>query len=262
MGSARTWRRPLARPVWPQWAALRGPRPAGSPPAPVRADQWMRCRWRGRSDSAGIYREHSGSPRWMWPGPSGSFPPGTVGPWTRRRRWAGRDPAYTESVALPPTGCRGQRPKLHTYAKWPRCSAMLRRRRPPQLRTEPRHRGAVRPSLRRSLQPRGLPRCRRAREKRLPQAPARTHPGVRPGVRVAPRWRPPWRRPPPVADGLRSRARGRRPRRGRRGTGLVGSSAIGAPRDVTSCPLHRGPPPQQRGSTARRARNPTPVVRT
>jgi len=103
-----------------------------------------------------------------WPGPSGSAPPGTIGPWTRRRRRAGRDPAYTGSVAVPPTGCRGQWPTPHAYAKWPRFSEMRRRRRQPRPRTEPRHRGAVRPSRRRSQQPRGLRRCRRARAKRLP----------------------------------------------------------------------------------------------
>ena len=234
----------------------------GYPPARVRADLWMRCRWRTRSDSAGTYREHSGSPRKMWPGPSGSVPPGTTGPWTRRRRREGQDPAYTGSVALPPTGCRGQRTTPRAYAKWPRCSGMLRRRRTPQFRMEPRHRGAVRQSLRRSRRPRGLPRCRRARAKRLPRAPALTHPGCRPGVRVVPGWLPPWRWLPPVADGLRGRARGRRPRRGRRGTKLVGSSAVGVPHDVTGRPHHRGPPPQRRASTARRARLPTPVGRT
>ena len=192
MDSARTGRRPLARPVWPQWAARRGrARPAGYPPARVRDDKWMRYRWRRRSDSAGIYREHSGLPRRMWPGPSGSVPPWTIGPWTRRRRPAGRDPAFKGSVALPPTGCRGQRPTPHAYAKCPRCSEMPRRRRPPQLRMEPRHRGAVRPSRRRSRRPRGLPRGRRARQKRLPRITARTHPWGRLGVRVVPAWLPP-----------------------------------------------------------------------
>jgi len=58
-------------------------------------------------------------------------------------------------------------------------------------------------------------------------------------MRVAPGWRLPWKWPPPVADGLRDRARGRRPQRVRRGTGLCGSPAVGAPRDVTSRPHHR-----------------------
>jgi len=256
MGSAQTGRRPLARPVWPQWAARRGPRPVGYPLAQVQADQWMRCRWRSKSGSAWIYREHSELPGMRWPGPNGSVPPGISGPWTRRRRRAGRDPAYTGSVAVPPMGCRGPWPAPHAYAKWPRCSEMRRRRRQPRPRTEPRHRGAVRPSRRRSRRPSGLRRCRRARAKRLPRA------GSCPGMRVAPGWRPPWQWPPPVANGLRDRARGRRPRRVRRGTGLGGSSAVGAPRDVASRPHHRGPPPQRRASTARRARLPTPVRRT
>jgi len=262
MGSARTERRLLARPVWPPWAVRRGPRPVGYPLARVRVDQWMRCRWRRRSDSAGIYREYSGSPRGMWPGPSGSAPPGTIGPWTRRRRRAGRDPDHTGSVALPRTGCRGQWPTPHTYAKWPRCSEMLRRRRSPQARMESRQRNPVRPSPRRSRRPRVRRRCRRARAKRLLRTPARTHSGSRPGVQVAPEWRPRWRWPPPVANGLRGRARVRRPLRGRRETGLVGSSAVGAACHVTSRPHHRGPPHQRRAGTARRARLPTPVGRT
>jgi len=52
MGSARTGRRPLARPMWPQLAARGGPRPVGYPLARVRVDQWTRCGWRRRSESA------------------------------------------------------------------------------------------------------------------------------------------------------------------------------------------------------------------
>jgi len=80
-------------------------------------------------------------------------------------------------------------------------------------------------------------------------------------VRAVPEWRPPWRWPPPVPDGLRGRARGTWPRRRRRGTGPVGSSVVGAPRDVASRPHHRGLPRRQRASTARRARPPTSVGR-
>jgi len=188
MGSARTGRRPLASPAWEQWAARRGPRPPGTPTAWDRSDKWMRCRWRRRSGSAGIFSERSGPPWRTWPGPSGSVPPGTTGPWTSRRRGASRDPVYTGSGARPTTGCRGQRPTLHAYATWPWCSEMPQRRRPPRLVMEPRFRGAVQP--RHSRPPRGRPRGRRARAKRLPLGSARTHPSGQPWVPAVPQGRP------------------------------------------------------------------------
>jgi len=80
-GSARTGRRPLARPAWKQWAARRVPSLAGLAPAWDRTDQWTRCsRGGGGVTAPGVTESVRGHTGRRGPGTVAAFHSGPLVP--------------------------------------------------------------------------------------------------------------------------------------------------------------------------------------